>query len=224
MARFNGVCGFCSTGRHEQCARATAHYDKLWKCPCDQTPTCGINATPRCTTCKSEENVNPDTWRCNDLRACYDTVQARLKSNPTIQMITELRGRATMAEQAKATETAEKVKAAKVKKTCNCGCGTETYAKFAPGHDARMVAAFKKDVLAGKIREAEALAKTKELGSDALATKLQRGIALERAATEKRAAAAKAKAEEKAKADAEKAQAAAEKKAETKADKAKPAA
>lgn len=219
MTRSNGVCGFCGTSHHEQCARATRWYGKLSRCSCTATDACGQNATPRCVECRSEENVNPQTWRCNDLTACNDTVQKRLRNNPTIRMINELKGRANMAEQAEKAEKAEKVKAEKVQSDCKCGCGTKTGANFAPGHDARMVKDLKEKVLSGQMREAAAVAQATGI-SEPLGKKLARSITLAREAADKAKAAKeeaeKAKADKAAKAKADK-EAAAKAKAEAKA-------
>ncbi len=150
----NPLCGFCSTGHHDQCPGGVRNGDgKIFLCQCG----CDRSQQRRCTDCNTREPelVGPD-WLCYDRDACAATVSAKLAANPTIQQINASRERAAQAQR----EERQRTAAVRVRSTsgdaespeprqkrparssrpvdCTCGCGGQTKGgKFLPGHDSK---------------------------------------------------------------------------------------
>lgn len=128
------TCGFCASGNHERCPGAVTS-GVPWMC------ACGCVAEPKCTRCKSSEDVNPDTWSCNRPDDCDAAVAARQAANPTHRLLEEIYAKHGLdgpKQAASLRMPKQRPAAPKPASRCECGCGTPTGGKFAPGHDARL--------------------------------------------------------------------------------------
>ena len=126
-------CGFCMSGDHAHCPGAIDGGKTLWVCPCG----CRVM---RCIRCRATEDVDADLWRCRNTDDCEAAVAARTAANPVIAMVRRLTEQAHARENTEraARPVRDKGALAVAGGRCECGCGTPTKAKFAPGHDARL--------------------------------------------------------------------------------------
>ncbi|QBZ73224.1 hypothetical protein SEA_THERESITA_35 [Microbacterium phage Theresita] len=130
-------CGFCSTGgRHDLCPGGVLNGNQtevvLCACPCD-TPKL------RCLTCNAREDINPDTWNCNDIDACTQRVQRRREEALRDLYPGDPSGESRKAREVKETRTTAP-RAPKEGKCLCCGEATKG-GLFLPGHDSRYLSA-----------------------------------------------------------------------------------
>lgn len=170
------ACGLCQSGLHDRCPIATwnpgsgkvvipaaggnpAKYaGEALYCPCtDQSH--GDDETPRCRNCGHRwgevEELNPDLT-CLDAAGCALRIEARLAADPLHQLIlqcrtTRLEGGEVVERKRRPTpveKQARKVERAAAKqRPCTCGCeGVTKGGAFLPGHDARFVSQWVRDV------------------------------------------------------------------------------
>lgn len=165
------VCGFCSTGHHDRCPSAVLNGDEVTviacPCPCD--------SPARCMNCYTREDVNPETFVCDDRDACaMRTEQSRREAQEKL-----FGGRARPDAPEGRTSSRKTPRSARPTTSGQCLCCGEATkgGLFLPGHDSKYLNARIADV-SGVTAPEDVVDRMRTDGcSDALIAKFQKRIA-----------------------------------------------
>lgn len=166
-------CQFCADGHHGSCPGAVRNARpgrRLIKCYC-------CTREPYCVDCKSDEDVNIETWSCRNPAACALRVRARLGMSPLHRQLqacrvdSQERARRIRleAEALRAGVPLDEIdeferpqeKKPRVQRpatgSCEC-CGEPTRGgRFIPGHDMKLKARLRKAAQSGDVEAATEL-------------------------------------------------------------------